>query len=86
MARERAVVVGAGGISNAWFRPLIKEKVDIVVLAQLSMTIFKLSHPRPEEDFGVPVLTSGETGFLRVRDVLLSGHERSGRTSGGDRP
>lgn len=63
-----------------------EEKVDIVVLAQLSMTIFKLSHPRPEEDFGVPVLTSGETGFLRVRDVLLSGHERSGRTSGGDRP
>ena len=30
MARERAVVVGAGGISNAWFPPLIKEKVQVV--------------------------------------------------------
>jgi predicted dehydrogenase len=30
MARERAVLVGAGGISNAWFGPLINEKVEIV--------------------------------------------------------
>ncbi|MCY2929882.1 MAG: Gfo/Idh/MocA family oxidoreductase [Planctomycetota bacterium] len=30
MARERAVLVGAGGISNAWFGPLANEKVDVV--------------------------------------------------------
>jgi predicted dehydrogenase len=30
VARERAVVVGAGGISGAWFPPLIKEKVQVV--------------------------------------------------------
>ena len=30
MAKERCVVVGAGGISNAWFPPLIEEKVQVV--------------------------------------------------------
>ena len=30
MSRHKAVVVGAGGISNAWFPPLQKEKVEIV--------------------------------------------------------
>jgi Asp/Glu/hydantoin racemase len=46
------------------------EKIDIVVLAQLSMTVFKLSYPDCQEEFGVPVLTSGETGLLRVKEVL----------------
>jgi predicted dehydrogenase len=32
MARERAVVVGAGGISGAWFRPLKVEGVEIVAV------------------------------------------------------
>ena len=36
MARKRAVVVGAGGISNAWFRPLIKEKVHVVGVVDLA--------------------------------------------------
>jgi predicted dehydrogenase len=30
MAKERAVVVGAGGISQTWFPPLLQEKVEIV--------------------------------------------------------
>jgi Asp/Glu/hydantoin racemase len=46
------------------------EGIDIVVLAQLSMTVFKLSYPDCREEFGVPVLTSGETGLLRVKAVL----------------
>lgn len=29
MSKFKAIVVGAGGISNAWFPPLIKEKVEI---------------------------------------------------------
>jgi Asp/Glu/hydantoin racemase len=47
-----------------------EEKIDIVVLAQLSMTVFKLSYPDCIEEFGVPVLTSGETGFQRAGEVL----------------
>jgi Asp/Glu/hydantoin racemase len=47
-----------------------EERIDVAVLAQLSMTVFKLSYPDCEGEFGLPVLTSGETGFARVRDVL----------------
>lgn len=47
-----------------------QEKIDIVVLAQLSMTVFKLSYPDCIKEFGVPVLTSGETGFKRVGEIL----------------
>jgi Asp/Glu/hydantoin racemase len=43
-----------------------------VVLAQLSMTAFLLSYPDPVGTFGVPVLTSGQCGFERMREVLLA--------------
>jgi hypothetical protein len=46
--------------------------IDVVVLAQLSMSIFALAHPEPKRDFGVPVLTSGACGFTRVRELLLT--------------
>ncbi len=49
-----------------------KQRIGIVVLAQLSMTVFKLSYPDCETEFGIPVLTSAETGFQRVREVLSS--------------
>ncbi len=52
-----------------------KEHIDSVVLAQLSMSVFKLTYPDALDAFGVPVFTSGETGFLEVRRVLL---DRSG--------
>lgn len=63
-------------IAEAIRKALEKEKVDIVVLAQLSMSVFKFSYPDARQEFGVEVLTSGETGFLRARDLLLqtSGH------------
>jgi Asp/Glu/hydantoin racemase len=47
-----------------------KDKIDIVVLAQLSMSIFSLSYPDPVKTFGIPVLNSGETGFRRAGEVL----------------
>jgi len=37
MANPRAVVVGAGGISNAWFGPLKEENVDIVGVVDLDI-------------------------------------------------
>jgi aspartate/glutamate racemase len=49
---------------------LSREQVGCVVLAQLSMSVFLLSHPDPVADFGVPVLTSGQCGFERVRELL----------------
>lgn len=42
-----------------------------VVLAQLSMSAFLFSYPDPEGTFGLPVFTSGQCGFERVRELLL---------------
>ncbi len=47
-----------------------REPIDSVVLAQLSMAVFTLSHPDASARFGVPVLNSGDCGFRRVRDLL----------------
>jgi aspartate/glutamate racemase len=47
-----------------------REKIDVVILAQLSMTVFLFSYPDPVKEFGVKVLTSGETGFLRAAEIL----------------
>ena len=48
-----------------------KQPVDIVVLAQMSMSVFVFSFPDPIADFGVPVLNSGQTGFRRAGQVLM---------------
>lgn len=47
-----------------------REHTDIVVLAQLSMSVFSFSFPEPVKDFGIPVLNSGQTGFTRAGDIL----------------
>lgn len=49
-----------------------REKVDIVVLAQLSMSVFSFSYPDPVQEFGIPVLNSGQTGFARAGEILSS--------------
>jgi Asp/Glu/hydantoin racemase len=49
-----------------------RESLGCVVLAQLSMSVFCLSHPDPEAAFGLPVYTSGQTGFQRAREVLAT--------------
>ncbi len=59
-------------------------RIDIVVLAQLSMTVFKLSYSDSQKTFGVSVLTSGETGFERAGEVLKGLYLRSPSTSFGD--
>jgi len=57
-------------IANAIRKVQQKEKIDIVVLAQLSMSVFAFSYPFPEKEFGVKVLNSGERGFGRAGEVL----------------
>ncbi len=37
MSKERAIVVGAGGISGAWFPPLIAEKVRVQAVVDLNL-------------------------------------------------
>jgi aspartate/glutamate racemase len=57
-------------LSNAIRRRITREPVDSVVFAQLSMTVFLLSHPDPVADFGIPVFTSGRCGFERAAEIL----------------
>ena len=52
------------------------EEIGCVVLAQLSMSVFLLSHPDPVAEFGVPVFTSGQCGFEAMR-TLLTGETNS---------
>lgn len=52
-----------------------RQHIDSVVLAQLSMGVFKFSYPEPEKEFGIPVFTSGEEGFRRIRQLLLASTE-----------
>ena len=49
-----------------------KESIACAILAQLSMSIFTLSYPDPENEFGIPVLTSGQCGFEAMKELLLS--------------
>jgi Asp/Glu/hydantoin racemase len=63
-------------IARAIRRVQQTEHIDIVVLAQLSMSVFAFSHPDPVAEFGVPVLNSGQTGFRRAGEVLAREHGR----------
>jgi aspartate/glutamate racemase len=47
-----------------------REQSDIIVLAQLSMSVFAFTFPDPLQDFGVSVLNSGQTGFARAGEIL----------------
>jgi Asp/Glu/hydantoin racemase len=49
-----------------------RDAIDVVVLAQLSMSVFCFSHPDPVAEFGVPVLNSGQTGFHRAGEILTN--------------
>ena len=49
-----------------------REKIDLVVLAQMSMSTLLFSYPDPLKTFGVPVLTSAQCGFERARETLLA--------------
>lgn len=51
---------------------LARERTDSVVLAQLSMSALLLSYPDPLAEFGIPVLTSAQCGFERVREILTT--------------
>jgi hypothetical protein len=53
-------------------RAQAEDEVHLVVLAQLSMSVFSFSFPDPLREFGVPVLNSGQTGFARAGEVLRS--------------
>ena len=58
-------------VAEAIREQMKREEIGCVVLAQLSMSVFSLSYPEAESEFGVPVLTSAQCGFEKVRQLLL---------------
>ncbi len=62
MAKEKAVIVGAGSISNAWFPPLLAEKVNIVGVVDLNLD----NAQRQLEKYGVECeISSDLPGLLK---------------------
>ncbi len=51
-------------------REIGRGRFDSVVLAQLSMSALLFSYPEPEQQFGIPVLSSAQCGFERLRELL----------------
>ena len=49
-----------------------EDEIGCVILAQLSMSVFLLSYPDPLQEFGIPVLTSGQCGFAAMRELLVT--------------
>ena len=49
-----------------------KDDIAVVVLAQLSMTVFEFSYPDPVKSFGIPVLISGKCEFMKAKEVLMN--------------
>ena len=54
MAKERVVVVGAGGISGAWFPPLIAEKVEVAGVVDLNIDAARAR----VKEYGLDAMTS----------------------------
>lgn len=65
-------------IADVIRKALSKYKIDQVVLAQLSMSVFNFSYPHPEETFGIPVLTSGDEGFKKIRSIFKNMSDMEG--------
>lgn len=59
-------------LAEAIRRAQQQTRIDSVVLAQLSMTVFLLSYPDPLAEFGIPVFTSGQCGFEALVPILAS--------------
>lgn len=70
--------LGVGDIEghNDLIRRVIEQRrrngrIDVVVLAQLSMSVLKIFDPQVEEELGIPILTSGECGFRKIRALFI---------------
>jgi len=59
-------------LARAVKNKLKQEEIGCVVFAQLSMTVFLLSFPEPEREFGVPIYTSGQCGFEAISKLFLN--------------
>lgn len=59
-------------IAESIHNHLRQEEVGCVVLAQLSMACLLFSYPDPIAEFGIPIYTSAQCGFEKVRELLMA--------------
>jgi hypothetical protein len=59
-------------LAHAIHTDLDREPASCVVLAQLSMACLLFSYPDPLVEFGIPVYTSAQCGFEKVREMLTA--------------
>jgi aspartate/glutamate racemase len=59
-------------LARAIHDQLAREPAGCVVLAQLSMACFHFSYPDPIAEFGIPIYTSAQCGFEKVRELLMA--------------
>jgi len=72
MAQKRVVVVGCGGISGAWFPPLIKENVDVAAAVDLNVQTAKERLAKYPELANVEVSTDLKETLRRCKpDFVL---------------
>jgi hypothetical protein len=63
-------------LAQAIHAGLDQRPASCVVLAQLSMACLLFSYPDPLLEFGVPVYTSAQCGFEKVRELLMARSRR----------
>jgi len=59
-------------LAEAIHTHLDREPASCVVLAQLSMACLLFSFPDPLVEFGIPIYTSAQCGFEKVREMLVT--------------
>jgi predicted dehydrogenase len=65
MPNERVIVIGAGGISNAWFPPLVAEKLDVVAVVDIN----KAAAEKQIEKHALPNAIASDDLDATLRDV-----------------
>ena len=63
-------------LADAIHSQLDQQPAGCIVLAQLSMACLLFSYPDPLIEFGIPVYTSAQCGFERVRELLMAQEAR----------
>jgi hypothetical protein len=63
-------------LADAIHTHLDQKPASCIVLAQLSMSCLLFTYPDPLVEFGIPVYTSAQCGFEKVRDLFIDRYAR----------
>jgi hypothetical protein len=64
-------------LAEAIHAHLDQHPAGCIVLAQLSMACLLFTYPDPQAEFGIPIYTSAQCGFERIRELLMAQEART---------